>query len=617
LIRDEPDNVSDEPGLAFDSDFQLRPLLWAQLCNACAPAEHAELRRMLGAAAIEANEALESEVRALLSIASAAQLRHAKAKAREAPASSSSSSAVKVRAALPDSAARQYLAQEVQGLLASLRAQALRSGVLSASAAESPDTSVRRPGSGGVSAASGLSKILPRPETARQQRVLDEMLEGLTRRDSHSAGRTPSLQQRQAGDVGVSVAAVVSSSPGSRPASGDMTGPTTARPSTARQRSLSALASHRSSEDSPRLVDSARDESPGSLAAAAATSLSLSLLSAVPSASGADSARTTLLRALRTALAEEQDALLQDVEYLQACLEIEMDAAVAEEKSHRTVGGRSSSATAGDSEEAAPASVAELRALNDQLKAALQAEQVRSHTLSLMGSNVPSSRGNLASPLLHASPVSSSPSSSFSAAFPGKSPTAGPLKAMRVASASKLSNGTGSRPGSGPNDATAGSRPPSFASRLDALSLGSSQQHAASSASASPLTSPAAADLDLHDLMAANADLFSDGDSAAAFTTTATTASISRDKPVIPALTLGGLLISNGGTVGGADSSPPTSAAASAADGIGFVIQASSRPGSGLPSESPHRPGTARSASKARSRIQAAQQFEEGGELPQ
>lgn len=668
----------------FDSDFELRPLLWTQLCAGCPAPEHGELRRALGAAAVDANEALQVEVQTLLSIVGAAQLRSARAKAKQqaqsAAAAASSTSATRSafsRAALPDSATRQFLAQEVQTLLASLRAQALRSGILQADEEETFGAS--RPGSSSSSsagAAVGLAKILPRPETARQKRVLDEAVQALAlaqqqgRRDVHSAGGHTHRPSFDAADL-------ASSAPSSRPISGGGGGMVTARPSTARQRSLSSLSN--ASGDSPR-------PSSASLSAAA-SSLSASLQS---SDARPDSARAALVRSLRQALQEEHAALLQDVEYLQACLDIEVDSAIAAEVEAKKkcaafadAAGPAAAASAAVSDE--PASVAELRALNEQLKAALVAEEVRSHTLAIMGT-VPgagvgsglgsgsgpgtsgaagqplSARGNmvmgpaLALPaqlqqLQLQSPIGAGGPGSFAASF-AKSP--GPLKAVRVPSASRARPALAASPLAGPHQpavptelrspaATAAAASQSFAARLNEAHTGADSAAAPAPASAAASSGPPSASVatDLQQLFDLNADLFSVGPAVPA--AAPTPAPAPQQRPPIPALALGRLHAASASSVV-VDHFPPAPAAASspssspdnsgregsavapvtplrrATNGPGrasvdapplaspAAIPAASPTGrSRLPGESP---ASARAGSKVRSRIQAAQNFQ-------
>jgi hypothetical protein len=526
-----------------------------------------------------------------LSIASVAQLRNAKAKseARKAEAATAAASAIVAprsgawRASLPDSATRQYLAQEVQGLLLSLRNQALKSGVLSEEDGPATGGSGRRAnGTGNSAVSNSLVKLLPRPETARQQRVLEEMVQGISRRDAHSAGHSQATT--------ASLGSTATSAPPSRPASG---GHITARPSTARQRSLSSL--------SQRSADSPRDEAGVSLSAAAAT-LSQSLLSPSPMP---QSARSALIDSLRQVLQEEHAALLQDVEYLQFCLELEMDEAVEGELRDKRI---ADLAAAKPAVSEAPASVPELRALNEQLKAALAAEELRARTLQMMGA-VDATRdvnGQAKDPMSLASrgsgvasspvPPSSASSGSFASGF-GKSP--GPLKAVRVPSASRVrASPSGSpQPGSGtllcsspaasPATSPLPSQPlSSLSARFDEVR---SSYHPAGPDAFSALPPAPSADQSLQQLMDSNADLFGNDAAAAPAPMHNTEPAVTQPRPLIPALQLGALHLD-----GHASSTP--SIAATAVD-----VSASA--------PAPARPMSARS-SKLRSRLEGALNFQ-------
>jgi hypothetical protein len=139
-----------------------------------------------------------------------------------------------------------------------------------------------------------------------------------------------------------------------------------------------------------------------------------------------------------------------------------------------------------------------------------------------------------------------------------------------------------------------------------------------SGAAAIPAVSPSAADLDLQQLLAQNADLFSDGPGVAATDASAAATSPPQQKPIIPTLSLGNLQ---------QPQQPPTrsaidhfplapSAAVSAAGAHPPAMMSPMRPASGEDVGAPlahgraERPMTARSASKVRSRIQAAQNFD-------
>jgi len=439
------------------------------------------------------------------------------------------------------------------------------------------------------------------------------------------------------------LSASASSAPGSRPLSGGA--PLTARPGTARQRSLSALSNH---SDSPRSTCSSSSDA--ALAASAASTLSSALLSAPASAalsssssSAPDSARQqaaaaateAVLRTLRIALAEEQQALLQDVAYLQECLETEIDAAVEDEMlqqqhQQQRKGSQSSAATTSAVEDDAPASVPELRALNDQLKAALQAEEVRSHTLAIMGSVATNHSGQqpqLSSPLASPSPLtfragSTGAQMQMHSQF-GKSPSVGPLKAVRIPSPSRVRGSPGpiaalAGPGGSPHFSPLaspsftelqedGAPPvPSFASRMQEFTT-------ESGAAAISVVSPSAADLDLQQLLAQNADLFSDGP-VAAVTDASAAAAPPQQKPVIPTLALGSLQQQQPAR-NAVDHFPPAPAAAFATS-VAQPAMSPARPSSGEDTlamaahSRAERPMTARSASKVRSRIQAAQNFD-------
>lgn len=666
------DGDAEDAASRFDSDFALRPLLWSCLRSSVPAAEHAELRRLIGNAELERNEALQSEVEALLSIASATQLRNARAKAKQAANADttaaargnthSGNSSLFTRAALPDSATRAFLADEVQSLLLSLRSHALRSGILQPDdTAEGHSTSDHRPASSsssvvsrgssaggnglGQSGSSGLAKILPRPETARQKRVLDQMVAQAlthTRRDTHSAGHMMPSAQQQASDS-------AASAPSSRPASGARA-PLTARPSSARQRSLSSLSSGGATPPPPADAIGAAasmGDQPAAAAAAAAAVLSHSLLSTSTN-SGADSARSNLVvRSLRSVLEEERKALMQDVEYLHACLELEIDETIQVEQQQQqkqlqtknakatasaaTAASSSSSDCSAPDDADVPASVSELRALEKSLKAALVAEEVRSHTLALMSGVAAAhqadpfaAKSNAVQPLV-------APGAGAAAATVGSNNTSGPLKAVRIPSAGRVRpvlNGSPLSP------------PPVRATSVNALP-------AAAAAAATP-SSPPAGPVYLAELMEMNADLFSAGpmEDAAASSAPSSSSSAPRSsqRPAIPLLALGALGGGSGsssassGVVldhfpagpGPVPASPPLSPsdrdspyAAAVSTPIRRTASSSKTASSASESKesvsvthssllSPSAsPLTSRSASKARSRIQAAQNFQD------
>ena len=710
----DADADADDVASRFDSDFALRPLLWSSLAANVPPAAHVELRRLIGVSEIERNEELQKEVEALLSIASATQLTNAREKAKQAAAvaeptaavrdnssGSSSSSSLFSRAALPDSATRAFLAEEVQSLLLSLRAHALRSGILQpdegeplsqpssrgSSAGGNGNQSGRGSSAGGngiqsgpggsSNSSSGLAKILPRPVTARQKRVLDQMVaQALTstsahtsthtaalRRDTHSAGHmTPSQSaghsvsssmQSQASDA-------AASAPSSRPASGARA-PLTARSSSARQRSMSSLSSGGSTPP-PANAAGAAGAAMSDQTAAAAAVLSHSLLS--PS-TGGDSARSSLVRSLRSALEEERKALLQDVEYLHACLELEMDETIEVEKQRQqqqqqqqqrrqTKDARTSitGATASSSSPAAetplddlPPSVSELRALEKALKVALVAEEVRSHTLALM-SDVEAA--HYAEPFAAKSNAVQPLGTGIAASAATGMGT--PLKAVRMPSAGRV------RPATTSSASAAGlpnGSPLQHQQQLPA-STTRSPSPPVSAAPATSNASPAAGSgpLDLAELMELNADLFSAGPvepATAIQQASSSSASYSsqRPRPAIPMLALGALggsgaaSSSSSGVLldhfpaGPGTASPPLSpsdrespvgAAAAVvstpvrrAKVVSGTVSSAAESKESLSAASSHAsvlspcssPLTSRSASKARSRIQAAQNFQD------
>lgn len=579
-----------------DDEFELRPLLWNDLASGTHASAHAELRRLIGDDAIDANDQMDREIRTLLSIVTGQQMRMAKKRFRQMKAQQQqqqgAGSRSMSRAALPDSGTRLFLSQEIQGLLVSLRSQAVRSGVLDARESD-------------------LTRILPRPETARQRRVMESVV-------ADAIGSIGSAPTADAHSTNNSVDASPASS---RPSTGR---PMTARPSTARQRSTSISASSAASL-SPDT--SARDVP----IAAAISSFSSSLTSSETHA-GAESARTALVSTLRRALVEEREALLQDIEYLHACLEIEVDhdielevelkqqrrqqrravAATATAAVNRTT----PAATAPSAELEAPASVQELRDLNAQLKQAVALEEQRANTLAIMSAVAQKQQHHVTQPPpppqqqpVVVRPVAASPSGSpFNGSSTSRSST--PLKAVRLPSAARV------RPGSGSTLAS---------------TEGDSRPTSASGAAESPLAS---LPHDLQALMADNADLFSDapttrtntrpdekatGDHATHFG--------AHTRPAIPDLALGALAAAGHAKpsahieskeADGAFPSPlsPTipSAATTATIPMSISSPVSSRsvassrlPPTPTPSGSPL---TMRSASKVRSRIQAAQQFD-------
>jgi hypothetical protein len=147
----------------------------------------------------------------------------------------------------------------------------------------------------------------------------------------------------------------------------------------------------------------------------------------------------------------------------------------------------------------------------------------------------------------------------------------------------------------------------SFASRMQELTTDSG-------APAIPAVSPSAADLDLQQLLAQNADLFSDGPVASATDASAAATLLPQQKPVIPTLSLGSLQQQQAArcTV----DHFPSASAASAAGAHPSAMMSPMRPSSGedgvatAANGRAERPMTARSASKVRSRIQAAQNFD-------
>jgi hypothetical protein len=257
------------------------------------------------------------------------------------------------------------------------------------------------------------------------------------------------------------------------------------------------------------------------------------------------------------------------------------------------------------------------------------------------------------------SPTGSGGAGSFAASFV-KSP--GPLKAVRMPSASRVRPVLAASPLAGPQQPELRSSPlqspaaaasQSFAARLnEAHLLDSAAAPASATTSASPTSSSAAA-VDLQQLFDLNADLFSVGPAAAP-----PTSSAPQSRPLIPALALGRLHVASSSSAGAAgvvvDHFPPAPAAAATssspssspensgredlavaqttstgapvtplrrsnngpgratvdASPLASPIPAASPAGTGrsrLPGESP---ASARAGSKVRSRIQAAQNFQ-------
>ena len=579
--------ASSVASLLREDAFELRPLLWSTVAASMNPSEHQEVRRMLGEKQLEENEALDQEIRTLLSIVTEAQIRHtaakfaAQASSHSAAASSTTATAASPspspplsRTALPSLSSRSFLSHSIHSLLLSLKEHGRRSGIL---------------GEG----EEGLEKVLPRPETARQRKVMQEVVHGLTRDSS-------------VGTVEPSTASPPTSAPTSRPTTHSSQRPISARPSTARQRSLSTNSSVASLSPGSTARETTAIVSPEAIAALSATfqetvplrSSSLQSSSAASSNSPSESARLRedALAALRRALADERVDLLQDITYLQACLEEEVEQTLESERSEleekrRTSSSSSSelkkprggSAPAGsssvihDPSDSTPISVQELRELNESLKQAVVLEEQRTHTLNIM--QAVSNAQERASPSL---PVSVRPGSVPSGSVPRDaafqaaraSGHSTPLKVKRVASAAKRNGTADGSPVSSPLPSPDNSSP--FA--------------AAIAASSSVVNQPSS----IHDLLADNADLFSDGPSAAA-------AVEKQARPEIPSLALGKL------------SSAASGESKEQVDG--HALNGSNSSSSLFtPSPPSSSPMTARTASKVRSRIQAAQQFTESAD---
>jgi len=662
--------------------FEFRGLVWHQIASSTPLPAHAELRRLIGAELIDMNQQLDDEVTAMASIVSTAQIEKQKRKrqlmdkeAEQGMSKQYASSAVSAsagicsiaatstsatvrplsRAPLLDSAARSLLIADTHALILALHHHATKRSSPAIHHSQSSRNS--QPNTTINNSVEALQRILPRPDSARQGKVMREMTDEVLRiRSASSRSQSQHSHPQSNADTAQSQPSsssiVSSSAPASRPSSSMSSGRLTARhrPSTARMRSLSSSSSSAS-------LNPTTSSSSASLAAAA-ESLTSALLT-VPASlttqrSGSSSERsdggdgsnrsstrsnnndggtadsiTALLASIRQALRDERAALESDIAYLQQCAEIEVDERIEAEKQekakektkakeeHPTSSSSSSSSLSSSDSTMDVITVSELRALNARLQETLTLEEQRAHTIDIMNKVAVSSPSSIHLPSpIHAPPIvmDRSASSSTASPFP-KSP--GPLKAIRIPSAARM------RPASGSNAAAASASSSASSLHASPAAPPSSTRSRPSSGPPAPTASPPAPnDMDVHDLIAANADLFSE-DAPTAISSSNTKLQPSPAEPVhIPTLPLNGLTQSTA-QLSDTDNKPlqnrhddewKESATTAPSSFMSHPASVSHSTQSTLASASV-RPvsvsvsATPRTTSKARSRIQAAQMF--------